>query len=138
MWCVSYPYFLMARCYVCVKQGNVNVCRHVCKILTSQVFLFINTHLCSFLSQIHGLCVSVCACVRLCEVVCVCGICSRLGYNAALSGNSAMTFRDNPSVPSSKFKTETLACPETSERNYQSTPRYIAEKGGLIYVKTEA
>ena len=82
------------------------------KILTIQVFLFINIHLCSFLSQIEGLCVCVCvcvpACVCLCEGVCVCEICARLGCNAALSGNSALMFRDNPSVPSSRLEDGTV------------------------------
>lgn len=89
----------MTRCYICVKQVNVNVCRYKIQDINDSGVL-VHKHLCSFLSQIQGLCVRAYACAK----VHVCEICARLGCNAALSGNSALTFRDIPSVPSSRLE----------------------------------
>jgi hypothetical protein len=110
------------------------------KILTIQVFLFINTHLCSFLSQILGLCVIVCACVRSCACakVYVCEVSARLCYNAALSGNSALTFGHNASAPPSRLDDRNVGLSEMSVRNYQSMLRYIPEEGGFICFAAEA
>jgi hypothetical protein len=51
-----------------------------------------------------------------------------LGYNAALSGSYVPTFRDNLSVPSSRFKWGPIGCPETSVHNYHSMLRSITEE----------
>jgi hypothetical protein len=62
-----------------------------------------------------------------------------LGYYAALSGSSVLTFRDNLSVPSSRvnkssswaywpLKMGPIVCPETSVQNYYSTLRNIPEE----------
>jgi hypothetical protein len=48
-----------------------------------------------------------------------------LGYNAALSGNPLLMFRDNISVPSSRIKNMGLIrCPEMSVKDYHSMLRY--------------
>jgi len=59
-----------------------------------------------------------------------------LGYYAASSGNSVLTFRDNLSVPSSRVKLSKswslkmgpIACTEMSERNYHSMLRKIPKE----------
>jgi len=64
---------------------------------------------------------------------------STLGYYGAISGNFLTTFRDNLSVPSSRFKTPFLldswtlrmgpsVCPKTSLRNYHYSPHNDPEE----------
>jgi hypothetical protein len=68
-------------------------------------------------------------------------ICPLLGYNAASSGNSLPTFRENVSVPSSRVKKSKklfldfltledgpIRCPETSVTDYHLTLRYTPEE----------
>jgi hypothetical protein len=71
--------------------------------------------------------------------------CALLGYYTASSGNFLLTFRDNLSVPSSRFKKPKevyiklrigaagyrmglIGCPETSVRNYYYSLRNNAEE----------
>jgi hypothetical protein len=65
-------------------------------------------------------------------------ICALLRYNAASSGNTLPTFRDNVSVTSSRvkkskktswpLKMRPIRCPETSVKYYHSTLRNIPEE----------
>jgi hypothetical protein len=93
-------FFFKTRCYICIKQDNVYVCRCNIQDINDSSFL-VQKHTFTSLSFSNTGCVCVRACS--CGKVYVCEICGRLGYNEALSGNYALTFRDNPSVPSSKL-----------------------------------